>query len=81
MSKKKFITEVTVIVHHNSGMEDAHPYVFAGVPTSDDLHVIMDRYDRKDVRSIRVENHLGKCIMMRYGAGWDVFGIRHIAED
>ena len=81
MSKKKFVTEVTVVVHHNNGMEDVYPYTFDGTPTNDALHMIMDRYNRKDVHSIRVENYIGKCIMMRYGAGWDVFGIRRIAED
>lgn len=81
MSKKKFVTKVTVVVHYNNGMEDVYPYTFDGIPKDDTLRMLMDRYNRKDVRSIRVENCLSKCIMMRYGAGWDTFGIYRIAED
>lgn len=81
MSKKKFITKITVVVYYNNGTEDAYPYTFDGIPKDDTLRMLMNRYNRKDVRSISVENYLGKCIMMRYGAGWDVFGIYRIVED
>lgn len=75
MSKKKFVTKWNVIVAHEDGSENIYPHECDGLPTNDMLRRSMDRYDRADVRSLRVMNCLGKCIMMRYGSAYDAFGI------
>ena len=82
MSKKNFVTKWSAIVHHEDGTENIYPHECEGAPTYDMLYKSMDRYDRKDVRSLRVVNCLGKTVMMRYGCGWDTFGIyRKAMED
>ena len=80
MSKKKFVTKWSVIVCHDNGTENVYRHECDGVPTYERLSRCMDRYDRRDVRSLRVVNELGKTVMMRYGKSYDVFGI-HRKED